>query len=312
MNVMQKNKLHSKLSWQNEVVEQALVVHKRGELKKAHDSYHYVLQINPNHAQALHYLGLMAQQNKQSKHAISLLEKSIRLLPTDVRAYNHLAQVYLSQGNLAKAKSLLQQGLNYQPEHIDTLNSLANVLVDQGEIEPAITLYRQVISLDTHASHSTSNLAHALKEVGEYTEALHWYLKTIAITPNHEHAYHGAGITSEELGDFNAAIGYYQASLQNNANHVRSMANLLSIKSFSPAKGLVSQAQNMVNSGQLNDEDSAKLHHGLGKYFDSKNVYDTAFDHFEKSCLAQKKCSAVYDINYGKNILPTNDKIVRS
>ena len=297
---MQIDELHRQLSWQNAFIEQALLVHKRGKLKQAHDSYHYVLRINPKHAQALHYLGLMAQQNNQSLQAIPLLEKSINLLPTDVRAYNHLAQVYLSQGKLAKATALLRKGLSYQPEHIDSLNSLANVLVDQGDIAQAITLYRQVIQLDGHAVHSTFNLAHALKGVGQYTEALHWYNETIAIAPHHEHAYHGAGITSEELGNFDEAISYYKKSLQHNASHVRSMANLLAIKSFSPDKNLVSLASSMVNSDQLSDEDSAKLHHGLGKYFDSKCLYDIAFGHFENSCKAQKKCSPAYDIQYGK------------
>jgi len=306
---MQKNIFEKGINWQNNIVENALEAHKQGKLKQAHDVYHSVLKTNPNHAQALHYLGLMAQQSGHSKDAIRLIEKSINILPNDIRAYNHLAQVYLSLGKVTKAKLLLEQGLELDPYHVDTLNNFANILMDKNDIHGAIKVYQQVIKLDSNASHSVFNLAQALKEVRQYKEALQWYLNTIAIEAKHLNAYHGAGITSEELGQFECAIKYYQLSLVNNPSHVRSMANLLSIKSFSPNEPLVNQALKILETGKLSPEDTAKLHNGLGKYFDSKALYDNAFLHFEKSSQAQKATSGSYNANFVRRFC---DKIIQA
>ncbi|MDP2560382.1 sulfotransferase [Psychrobium sp. 1_MG-2023] len=286
----------------NTIVENALNLHKQGEMKKAHDAYHAVLRVNPKHPQALHYLGLMAQQNGHSMQAVTLIERSITIEPDDIRAYNHLAQVYLAIGKSAKAQQVLEEGIRRGPNHIDTLNTLANILVDNEQLKKAIKVYRQVVELAPKVDYGLFNLAQALKEARDYQESLHWYKNTLAIQPNHIKALHGAGITSEELGKFEDAITFYLRVLAIEPEHVRSLANIISIKSFTPQSELINTAVRVARDTSLNAEDKAKLNNGLGKYFDSVGQYDKAFVHFKTSCLAQKSFKGEYNAEFNRQL----------
>jgi len=300
---------HLEIRHQDDIVEKALVKHKKGKLKQAHDLYHHVLRINSQHPQALHYLGLMAQQSGHSTQAIELIEQSITVFPTDIRAYNHLAQIHLSQGRIETAKIVLERGLIIDNKHVDTLNTLANILADNNELEQAISLYRLVMRLEPNTAHSAFNLAQALKEAKQYKEALKWYVKTVEIEPKHLSAFHGAGITSEELGDFFQAIKYYQQSLVNNPEHVRSLANLISIKSFTPSTGLINKANHMLTIKALSLDDKAKLHNGLGKYWDANAKYTLAFSHFKDCCETQKRIVGNYDSAFSQSFC---DQMIKS
>lgn len=281
----------------DKIVENAFFRHKKGDLKYAYGAYHSVLQQSPNHPQALHYLGLIAQQTGNSDEAIRLIEKSIKKAPTDTRAYNHLAQIFLSKGKKEKAKKLLQDGLQYDSQHIDSLNNLANLFITDKKVQQAIELYRKVIQLEPNTTHSTYNLAQALKQAREYNEALEWYENTINIDPNHYNACYGAGFTCEELGKFEKAINFYTRALSISPQHVKSIANLLAIKSFHPDKSMVDRAEKILKNVKLDYRDIAKLNHGLGKYYDREKKYDQAFQHFHESCQAQKQLHGTYDSN---------------
>lgn len=286
---------------QTRIVEAALKRHQAGDFQHAHDVYHQVLSQNPHHPQALHYLGLMAQQHGQSQEALKLINQSIEHLPTDPRAYNHIAQIYMSMDKNDKARIFFKRALKCDPNHVDTLNNLANLLSNEEEHTEAIALYRRVTELNPTVSHSPYNLAEALKVVRQYEEAFVWYKKTIAIKPDHFEACYGAGLVCEELGDFDLAVEFYESALAIEPAHVRSLGNLLAIKSFRPDKSLVERAEKTLSSVELKPKDIAKLHNGLGKHYDREEEYDRAFAHFDKSCSAQKETTEPHDVEYVSN-----------
>src|SRR5712671_3612726 len=84
-------------------VEAAFDRHKRGEIAAAVTVYQAVLRRDPEHARALHYLGLAAQQGRRPQEAVRLLERSIAADSSDPRVFNHLGQVYVGLNDKRQA-----------------------------------------------------------------------------------------------------------------------------------------------------------------------------------------------------------------
>jgi len=278
----------------NRIVEAALVHHKKGDITYANQVYRKVLQENPRHALALHYLGLIAQQTGHPKEAAQLIQESIKEDPTDPRAYNHLGQVYLYMGDKTRTMQCFKKALQIDPDHVDSLNNYANQLVDQKEYEQAIALYRRVVKLNGNVSHSPYNLAKTLKEVRAFDEAIEWYKRTLQIDPDHVPASHSLGLIHEEMGDFDAAVDQYQKTLLIKPGHIKALSNLLAIKSFRPSKDDVAKAEQILKAPKLDAADTAKMCHGLGKHYDRAEEYGAAFAHFAKSNEAQRALAKPY------------------
>jgi len=277
-----------------QILEAALVRHKKGDISYANRIYRQVLQENPRHPLALHYLGLIAQQTGYSKQAVRLIQQSIKEDPTDPRAYNQLGQIYLHMGDPSRPIACFKKALKIDPGHVDSLNNYANQLVATGEIKEAIVLYRRVVELDGNVSHSPYNLAKTLKTIRAFTEAIEWYKKTIRIDPDHILAHHGLGLIYEEMGDFKAATQQYLKTLDIEPDYVRAVSNLLAIKSFKPSKDIIEKAERILRHTRCDEVDMAKMHHGLGKYYDRMGGFDRAFGHFSKSNELQKSYRKPY------------------
>ncbi len=68
----------------------ALQHHQNGQLNKAEKFYKKILKADPNHADALHLLGLIARQAGKNDIAANLISKAINIRPFAVTT-NYLA-----------------------------------------------------------------------------------------------------------------------------------------------------------------------------------------------------------------------------
>ena len=59
----------------------ALTEHRAGRLEQAWSQYHAVLQREPNHFDARHLLGVIAQQRGQPARAVELISAAIKISP---------------------------------------------------------------------------------------------------------------------------------------------------------------------------------------------------------------------------------------
>ena len=63
------------------LLRKATALHRRGDLSAAADCYREVLQLQPNHTGARHYLGVIAYQRGQYNQAVELIGNAITLDP---------------------------------------------------------------------------------------------------------------------------------------------------------------------------------------------------------------------------------------
>ena len=63
----------------SELLNKAVRHHQSGEIKQAELIYGKILELNPNHPDALHLLGLVRHQSGKHEAAVELIEKAIEL-----------------------------------------------------------------------------------------------------------------------------------------------------------------------------------------------------------------------------------------
>lgn len=263
----------------DQTVEAAFARHKQGDVNFAYAAYKEVLATFPDHAHALHYLGLIAQQTGHPQEALRLLQRSIEIEPGDVRAHNHLGQVWVGLNDKAAALECFERAVQIDPTHADSINNLANVLLVRDPLR-AIELYRRVLELTPDSANATYNLANAMNEERDSAAAVDLYQRAIQIDPRHVRAHRNLGVLLEQKGRFTEAAEHYKKVLEINPRHAGALANLIAVRSYEPTAEIVRGAEQLLADTRTDEASRIRLHSGIGKYYDRERQYQRAFQHF--------------------------------
>jgi protein O-GlcNAc transferase len=179
----------------SQVLQEGLRLHQAGRLAEAESRYLQLLAQQPQHPDALHYLGLLAYQHQRYADAVGLISDSIGVKADNPAAYSNLGNALAMLGRLAEAEAALRSALALDPELADAWFNLANIQREQQQLAAADSAYRRVIALQPQHIGALSNLANLLRIRGrreEAAEAFHYLgnaLQDVARTADAAHAY---------------------------------------------------------------------------------------------------------------------------
>ena len=74
------------------------------------------VKLDPSNAEALYQLGALYDRAKRNEQAVSAFEQVVKLRPNDARAYDYLALNLEPMGKVAEAEGGLSEGIGGQPE----------------------------------------------------------------------------------------------------------------------------------------------------------------------------------------------------
>lgn len=199
----------------------AIDSHQKGKLDRAKRGYKRVLQSAPDHASAIHLLGVLDLQRGHPEPAAALIEKALAIDPNMAAAHYNLARCQKLLGQLEAAAESAQRCLNITPDDLDALLLLGNTQseLDRGQ-EAAATFSRALdvdpkldpvrgariclnmglgrqnaadLDLDYLAEHAADpssvlcSVATKLVEQGDNDNALKVLTKATGIDPTHKH-----------------------------------------------------------------------------------------------------------------------------
>jgi hypothetical protein len=131
-----------------EVFTLAVQFHQKGNLAQAEPLYRQILQADPSHPDALHMLGMLAQQTGHPDAALALIRRALAVNPDNADAQNSLGTLLKDQDQLAEATACFRRALQLHPGYANAHCNLGNVLKDQGELSEAAASYRQALLID--------------------------------------------------------------------------------------------------------------------------------------------------------------------
>ena len=136
----------------------ALAAHQSGQLEFAAQRYRRILEIEPAHASALHFLGVIAYQQEDYPQAADLIKQAIHENPSDPASYCNLGLVQQELGQLEEAASSFDKAIALAPGHSDAYYNLGIVRGEQYRLAEAENCYRKAIQLDPGHDQALGNL----------------------------------------------------------------------------------------------------------------------------------------------------------
>lgn len=197
-----------------QTLQTAMSLHQTGRLAEAEALYRQMLAVQPNHADALNLLGLIAKDTGRIQEAERLIREAIAVSPVTAAFHNNLGTVLKNQGRLGEAVASHRQALAIKPDYGIAHNNLGNALRDMGSPNEAIMAYRRAIELDADDALAHSNLGNVLSDIGEFEGAICAYRRALSIRSDFANALHGLAVGLTYGGRIDEALASFRKAMQ--------------------------------------------------------------------------------------------------
>ena len=186
-------------------VEIALAHHRAGRMHEAELVYRQILQKQPKHPAALHYLGVIAGQLGHHEQALELLKMAAQAEPGNPEVHLNGGMVLQLVGRHAEAVDAFREALRLRPGWVDVINILGNSLFAQGHYEDALTQYQEALAIDSNFQPALGNLAATYKALSRWDDAAGACRRLIELSPHMPDAHMHLAIVLADSGKIEEA-----------------------------------------------------------------------------------------------------------
>jgi len=161
----------------------AVQQHRAGKLQKARKAYKKILKVSPQHADALHMLGLLEHQSGDIETAIRLLTRAAEQGPASAELFTNLGSALQAKGNYNEAINAFQSAIEINPGFALAHNNLGNALRAAGDQDAAGSAFLRAIEFSPNFALAHYNLGDLLHAQGRQDEAIAAMKRTLALEP---------------------------------------------------------------------------------------------------------------------------------
>ncbi len=196
-----------------------------GRLREAETLYRRILTDQPDHADSLHNLGLIAQHSGRSQDAAELIRKAIARKPNFPNGYFNLGNILVLLGRVDDAIAAYQQAIVLKPHLAEAHNYLGMAFLKKGEPEQAIDAFRRATSIDPEYKQAQNNLSSALLSRRRFDETIRACQHAIAAKANSPAAWNNLGIAKRCKGEFDQAIAAFDRAIALDPGYAEAYCN---------------------------------------------------------------------------------------
>jgi tetratricopeptide (TPR) repeat protein len=269
----------------------ALACHQGGRLAEAELGYAEILVREPEHADALHLLGLVKLQQGATQDAYDLISQAICAKPEYAQAHQNLAEALRLLDRLQEAESALRRALELQPGYAKAHYNLGRVLRRLGRLDEARAALLTAIELQAGDAQSLQELGEILLLLGMHKEAEVSLRRAVAVQPGNAAMHFTLGVTLQELGLMNEAAGCYVRALAINPQHDAAKNNLAHALPY-----LVDPQHSLARAREAlaTDPRQAESHRNLGIALWQCGDNEAARSALEESVRLEPQCVVGY------------------
>lgn len=244
-------------------IQTALTHHRAGHFQQAETIYLQILQYQPQHPDALHYLGMLASQTDRGEMAVTLIRKSLLIAPSPLMHFN-----------------------------------LATELRRQGRFEEAAESYRNALALKADFFEAHYSLGEILQEMGKHTEAEACIRKAVSLKPEYVEAYVVLASIHNDLGHFEASQSALASALAIQPRYPAACAMLPQTRKMTlDDQPWLNTALSLIEAKEqaLSPDQQINLLFAIGKYYDDTRQFDLAFPAYQQANSLKKKIDGPFD-----------------
>jgi len=178
------------------------------QLQQSHDFaaaesiYQRVLTVNPGHADAWCYLGILYYDMSRYQDSRAAYEQALRLRPRFPIALSNMGNTLSALGKYLEGEASIRQALEYEPSYANGWTNLGAVLVKQGRLLEAIDCFQRALGLSPDSEPAHRNLGAALVRRGDLQEGQRHSEAALNINPRSAEAHRNRAIVRLLTGDW--------------------------------------------------------------------------------------------------------------
>lgn len=207
-------------------LQQAFEHFQAGRLDNAEAVLRTVLASVPDHANAHHFLGIVALQGGRADAAVECIGHAIRLRPDAPHYHVNLGNALTACGRVADAEASYRAAAHLAPDLAEAHYNLGTALAALARAADAATSFREALRLQPGFAAAQFNLANALRDLGRLDDAVAAYRVTLTLQPDMAEAHYNLGNLLVELGQLDEAEASYRDTLRLNPAFAAAHNNL--------------------------------------------------------------------------------------
>ena len=260
-----------------QVLQSAFNSHQAGRLEEAEAGYRKVLSVAPRHADANHFLGLIAHQFEHFSAAAELIAIAIKEKP-GVAAYHYNLGLALQRLELwEEAGAAFTQALNIEPKHGEALSNLGQALHKLEKLDDAISRFHQALAIKPDDVIALNNLGLCLQDKRKLDDAAAAFRKAIAIDPDFHEAHNNLGNVLEEQGDMEEAHASFRRAIKVKPDFVEAYRHLVTSQKNTQHNQEMKEMEALLERSDLGDLEKMQLNFGLAKAYEDLKSYEKSF-----------------------------------
>ncbi|MGD9808201.1 MAG: tetratricopeptide repeat protein [Deferribacterales bacterium] len=209
-----------------EAFQLAMQYHQKGNLEKAEYLYSAVLQLDPNNADALHYIGVIYAGKGMIEEAIDHIRRAVEYDKTNAIYHNNLGEIYRQRGLMEHAEFHLSAACELKPDYSDAFSNLGLVYKEKGLINDAKYCFAEALAKDPRNVNALINTGNLFVTEKNYEDAVQCYEAAIQLSPDNPNALASAASSYYEMGEYNSSAKYYSRLVNTHPDLHRDKVNL--------------------------------------------------------------------------------------
>jgi predicted O-linked N-acetylglucosamine transferase (SPINDLY family) len=261
----------------------AIAHHQQSQLGAAEDLYLQVLKAQPDHFDALHYLGIVKAQQGNNAEAEKRIRAALRMRPNSPDVLSSLGNVFAATARHAEALTTFNGALKLNPRDANVLLNMGNTLCGLKRYEQALEKYDLSLAVMPSNPAAHNNRGGALHELARFAEALESFDRALALAPKYGQALNGRGRVLNELGRFDEAIECCNKAIKLNPKYAEAYNNCANALHSNNRQ---QQALECYEMAVALKPDLAPAWLGLGSMMMHSKHFDQAVVAFDKALVA--------------------------
>lgn len=214
-----------------------------GRLQEAERVIRAILQAKPDHAHALHLLGLVAYQAGQPAQAVDVIQRAIAAAPNEAVFHSNIAEMNRQLGRLHQAIQHGERAVALSPSMASGHSNLGIAYFDAGDDDKARACHERALAIEPRTPNSLNNLGSIARRAKDREAAVAWYRQALDHNPDYLEAASNLGAVLVELHRPDEAAPVLEQALQQRPQYPEALCNLglarLKQERFADAEGLL-------------------------------------------------------------------------